>query len=254
MRIVSYNILDGGEGRADPLAEVIEAQRPDIVALVEADVPAVVERIASRLKMDFILAEGKRHGAAILSRWRILESVNHSLLRDEFSDAVLEATVAEPHGVEWTVAAVHLHPRARIEDEQHRDREIGVILDIFAKHRGENRSHLLAGDFNANSPVQKVDPEKCKPRTREDFAANGGRLPRTAIQKLLAAGYADTLQISNPSEAEILGSFTTQYPGQRVDYIFTFGVEANRVKEARIEHDRLAQYASDHFPVVAEIG
>ena len=36
MRIVRYNILDGGEGRADPLAEVIEAQRPDLVALVEA--------------------------------------------------------------------------------------------------------------------------------------------------------------------------------------------------------------------------
>ena len=36
MRICSYNILDGGEGRADPLAEVILAQRPDIVAIVEA--------------------------------------------------------------------------------------------------------------------------------------------------------------------------------------------------------------------------
>ena len=34
MRLVSYNILDGGEGRADPLAEVIEAQRPDVIGLV----------------------------------------------------------------------------------------------------------------------------------------------------------------------------------------------------------------------------
>src|SRR5271168_1666381 len=108
MRLITYNILDGGEGRADPLAEVIKAQRPDVVVLIEADVPAVVERIASRLKMDFISAEGRRHGAAILSRWRIIESVNHSLLRDEFSDAVLEATVAEPNGAEWTLAAVHL--------------------------------------------------------------------------------------------------------------------------------------------------
>ena len=253
MRIVSYNILDGGEGRADPLAEVIEAQQPNIVALVEADVPAVVERIAGRLKMDFILADGKRHGAAILSRWRILESINHSLLHDEFSDAVLEATVAEPNGAEWTVAAIHLHPRARIEDEHYREREIAVILDIFAKHRAERRPHLLAGDFNSNSPVQKIDPEKCKPRTREDFAANGGRLPRTAIQKLFDAGYADTLQILHPSQAQTLGSFTTQYPGQRVDYIFTSAVEPKRIIQARIENDRLAQFASDHFPVVAEI-
>ena len=46
MRIVSYNIYNGGEGRADPLAEVIEAQRPDVVALLEADDPATLQHIA----------------------------------------------------------------------------------------------------------------------------------------------------------------------------------------------------------------
>ena len=61
MRIVTYNILNGGEGRADPLAEVIEAQRADIVGLTEADDPAVLERIANRLKMDYIHAVGERH-------------------------------------------------------------------------------------------------------------------------------------------------------------------------------------------------
>ena len=45
MKLVSYNILDGGEGRADPLAEVIESQSPDIVVLIEADNPDVLERI-----------------------------------------------------------------------------------------------------------------------------------------------------------------------------------------------------------------
>ena len=58
MRIVSYNILDGGEGRADPLAEVIEAQRPDVVALVEATDLTVIERIARRLGFDYVHAPG----------------------------------------------------------------------------------------------------------------------------------------------------------------------------------------------------
>jgi exodeoxyribonuclease III len=253
VRLVSYNILDGGEGRADPLAEVIEAQRPDLVALVEADNAAVVERIAGRLKMEFILATGRRHGAAILSRWPILESVNHSLLREEFSDCVLEATVETPQGKQWTLAAVHLHPRARLEDEAKRNREIDQILDIFSAHRKENRPHLLAGDFNANSPVQAIDPDKCKPRTREDIAANGGELPRSAIQKLLDAGYIDSLQALHGTAAGKIGSFTTQYPGQRVDYIFTHGITPDQLTEARIEQDRLAQFASDHFPVVVEI-
>ena len=49
MRIVSYNIL-GGEGRADPLAEVIEAQRADIVGIVEADFLPAIERMATQLR------------------------------------------------------------------------------------------------------------------------------------------------------------------------------------------------------------
>jgi exodeoxyribonuclease III len=251
--LVSYNILDGGEGRADPLAEVIEAQRPDVVALLEADNASVVERIAQRLKMDFVVAEGRRHGAAILARGVILESMNHSLLREEFSDCVLEATVAGPGKIDWTIAAVHLHPRARLEDEARRQREIDGILDVFARHRKEGRAHLLAGDFNANSPVQNIEPEKCKPRTREDIAANGGQVPRSAIQKLLDAGYVDCLHALLGPAAARIGSFTTQYPGQRVDYIFAYGIGAERLKEARIEQDRLAKYASDHFPVLAEI-
>ena len=96
MRIVSYNILDGGEGRADPLAEVIEAQRPDLVCLVEADVPEVVERIANRLKMDFIRAVGKKHASALLSRWPILESINHGQLQPNLRSSLLEATVRHP--------------------------------------------------------------------------------------------------------------------------------------------------------------
>jgi endonuclease/exonuclease/phosphatase family metal-dependent hydrolase len=252
VRLVSYNILDGGEGRADQLAEVIESQKPDVVVLVEADLPAVVEGIAGRLKMDFIIGDGRRHDGAILACGRIVESVNHSVLRDEFSDLVLEATV-EAAGREWAVAAVHLHPRARLEDERRREGEIDGILEIFAPHRAEGRAHLLAGDFNANSPVQQVIIEKCKARTRQDIAANGGVLPRTAVAKLLEAGYLDTLHSVLGREAETMGSFTTQEPGQRVDYIFSHGIDAGRLRNAKIEQGRLAKDASDHFPVMVEI-
>src|SRR5436190_5414970 len=92
VRFFSYNILDGGEGRADPLAEVIEAQRADCVALIEADNRDVLERISKRLQMHLIVAQGRRHAVALLSRFAIVSSTNHAIAHDK-PDCLLEALV-----------------------------------------------------------------------------------------------------------------------------------------------------------------
>ena len=251
--MVSYNILDGGIGRADPLAEIIESQRPDIVALVEADDADVVERIAKRLDMDSIAAQGAKHAVALLSRWPIVESINHAILRADGPPCLLEATVREPGGSEWIIGVLHLSARAFEADEQTRERELAVLLELFEPHRQAGRPHLLAGDFNANSPIQRIDPEKTKPTTREAWHANGGQIPRRVIQKLLDVGYIDTLAATHPKLAASTGTFTTQFPGQRIDYVFAHGIDPSRIKAAWIEQDRLAKYASDHFPIGVEL-
>jgi endonuclease/exonuclease/phosphatase family metal-dependent hydrolase len=289
MRLVSYNILDGGEGRADPLAEVIEAQRADIVCLVEADNLEVIERIANRLKMDFIHAPGRKSAAALMSRWPISKTINHGLLLSRSSTTkalspalsqstgkggnslssspstlaedrgegpekcFLEAEVIETTNRVWTIGVLHLHAHAREEDEQQRERETDGGLDAFARHRSTNRPHLLIGDFNSNSPAQQIDPVRCYPTTREEWHANGGQIPRRVVQKILDAGYVDTFAAFDPNAAKNNGTFTTQFPGQRVDYVFSFGFENSSIRNAWIEYDRLAKYASDHFPIGVEI-
>ena len=255
MRIVSYNILDGGEGRADPLAEVIEAQRPDVVALVEADDPAVLDRVAGRLKMDLIAAPGHRHASALLSRWPIRETVNHALLHtpEQWSTSLLEAVVVDPSGAEWVVGVAHLHAGATEADESRREKELETLLRVFAAHRQAGRPHLIAGDFNANAPYQQIDPARCKPRTRKEWEENGGGVPRRVVQRMLYAGYVDSLHAADPTAGTTRGTFSTQFPGQRVDYIFTSGLDRARLRRAWIEQDRLAKYASDHFPVGLEV-
>ena len=251
MRVITYNILNGGEGRADPLAEVIEAQRADVVVLVEADNQDVIERIAGRLKMDYITGPGGRHAGAILSRFTIRTTINHALLGEVPINSFLEAHVVDPAGVEWPIVAIHLKARASEEREQIRERQIEMILKRLKRLHG--RPHILAGDFNANSPIQQIDIAKCKPRTQEEFKENGGVIPRRAIQRLLDAGYTDTLFAAAPESARTLGTSDTQHPGQRIDYIFTHGFAASKIKAAWIETDRLAKYASDHFPIGADI-
>jgi len=253
MRLVSYNILDGGTGRADPLAEIILAQRSDIVVLVETQDPAVVDRIAARTGMEAFVGGDDRQSAAILSRWPIVEAVDIAATRPGLSRSFLLAVVQSPEGVDWTVGAVHLHAGALDGDERQREVELAIVLDATAGYRSDGIPHILAGDFNSTAPEQEIDPARCKPKTRSAWDANGGAIPRRVVQRLRDCGYLDTLQVADEPAARSGVSFTTRHPGQRVDYIFTHSIAAGRIRAGWIEQDRLARYASDHYAVGAQI-
>lgn len=254
MRVVAWNILDGGVGRADPIAEVLLAQRADVVALVEADDQAVVDRLAQRLNMTAVRGAGRKGtSAAVFSRCEFVHTINHALLHEDGPRSCLEARLRDSDGREWDVLATHFSARATMDDEQRRLGELSRLLEITRVHRREGRPHLLLGDFNSNSPVQHFDPARAHPRTRQAYEANGKLLPRQVVQRLLDEGYLDTLPAVLGERARHLMSFTTRHPGQRLDYIFAWGIAPSRVREAWIEHDSLARYASDHFPVGATI-
>lgn len=253
MKVFTYNILDGGVGRADPLAEVIEAQDADVIALIEADDAEVVARIARRLGHDVVTAEGYGHSVAILSRWTIVSSINHALLEPGAPRSLLEALIRTPAGADVPIFALHLHARAFEADEQARLRETAVLLRTTHDLRTRNVPHVLMGDFNANSPIQQIDISRCKQTTQEAYRANGNQLPRVVIENLLDHGYVDTLHAHLGDAAATETTFTTHEPGQRVDYVFTYGIDPGRIRRAWVERDRLATFASDHYPVGAEI-
>ena len=127
------------------------------------------------------------------------------------------------------------------------------LLHVFAPHRASNRPHLLCGDFNANAPYQRIDPAKCKPKLRAAWEAQGGQLPRRVVQRLLDAGYVDTLHAVDRVAGEAEGTFTTEHPGQRVDYIFAHGIAPDRIRRAWIVNPPPAKDASDHFPVATDL-
>ncbi len=258
MRIVSYNILDGGIGRADPIAEVLLAQRADVIGLVEAEDPAILDRIAWRLGFDCIAAEGRKgRTAALLARGRILESINHTArlsalkTRSRPPRSLLEVTV-EVDGREMVLGLVHTTAKASERRERKREQELATVLEVFADRRTAGVPHVLMGDFNATSPIQALDPARLPDKSRKYFDKQGD-LPRRAIQQVLDAGYIDTLAAFDPASARVASTFTTLQPGQRIDYIFAFGMPPEAVTGAWVETDRLATYASDHYPIGAEV-
>jgi endonuclease/exonuclease/phosphatase family metal-dependent hydrolase len=250
LRIVSYNILNGGVGRADPIGEVLEAQHADVIVLVEADDGWVVDRIAKRLKMDVIVAPGGKHAVAVLSRLPIYSSINYAALDPNGPRSWVGVHLQSSDAAPFVVMAVHLTPRATNENEQKRLAELKRVLAVTEPLRQSNRPHVIVGDFNANAPQQRIDLGRCKSSTQKAYANNGNAIPRDAIQLLLQHGYVDTLAAARGDAAFDAVTFTTHEPGQRVDYVFTFSMQA---ADAWVEQDRLATYASDHYPIGAAL-
>ncbi len=154
-RILSYNILVGGKHRVDQLTKIISSAQPDIVGLVEANDPRIVEEIAQRLGMQYRMSESytqaNKWQNALLSRLPIRETHLH-IHSDILRKPILEACIEEEDGRKLTVFIAHLTAafnEARGGDGQ-RQHEVQEILRIMASKRGT--PHLLMGDFNAIAP------------------------------------------------------------------------------------------------------
>jgi endonuclease/exonuclease/phosphatase family metal-dependent hydrolase len=158
-RILSYNILVGGTRRIDQLTNIISSAHPDIVGLVEATNPQVVEELARRLGMQHKMSGNPKHGRdwqiALLSRLPIVQAQPH-ILPGILTKPVLEACIEEEDGRKLTVFVTHLAAafyRGRGGDGIRR-REVREILRIMASKRGT--PHLLIGDFNAIAPGDRL--------------------------------------------------------------------------------------------------
>jgi len=159
IRILSYNILAGGGRRVHQLTNIINSVQPDIVGLVEASKPQIVEEIAQSLGMHYRMSESYtqtyKGQTALLSRLPILESQAH-YLSNKYVRSLLEVCIEEEDGHELTVFVTHLTAafyQSRGGDGQRR-REVQEILHIMASKKGT--PHLVMGDFNAIAPGDRL--------------------------------------------------------------------------------------------------
>lgn len=174
MRIMSYNMLAGGYDltvkgarRTQQLIKIISSVQPDILGLVEAthprmmEKPTVLEEIAETLGMQLINTaselpahlEYPYYSLALLTHLPMVHSKIHahpSLL----ARPLLEVCLKQADGQQFTVFLTHLS--AAFNDgwagNHIRQREIQEILRIMAPLRAEHTPHLLMGDFNTLSP------------------------------------------------------------------------------------------------------
>jgi endonuclease/exonuclease/phosphatase family metal-dependent hydrolase len=177
------------------------------------------------------------------------EAVNHAALDKRFSRGAVSVIVGGKEDL--VVIGVHLPAGELMENEQERLAELEALFDVGKLFRG--REHVIAGDFNASHPSQRIDLSKVRPKTKERVLSQGGLFPREVVRQVLEHGYVDAHALHHAAE-DFGTSMTTAYPAMRVDYVFVTPGLAPRVKACEVFKPEMGRFASDHYPVVCELG
>lgn len=253
MRFLTYNIREGGVGRAEQIAEVIRAADPDVVALQEARDPETVERIRSLTGFHHW---GSRPGysTGFLSNlpvrafaWRQPPHTRHAILEVILGDGYPRVFV--------------LHLRAWFSNwtERQRARELRGLLDGIKEQLKKEENafafHVLAGDFNALAPGERFDSSPMPRWIRAMVWLNGRDIARSTIEMMQSDGYVDAWRVVNSDREKNPGyTFPVWSPHVRLDYVFTPTQFAERFKSCEVRTSPPAvKSASDHFPLLVEI-
>lgn len=224
MRLVTWNIWNGGEGRLHAIEHVLREQDADVVALQEANDRDSVERLAASLEMQLVYGDANsEYAVAWLSRLPITRSANHRL-------PVLEKTLLEVEVGGRRLFATHLSSGRRLAHEPRRIAEAEAILVELGRS-----ANVLVGDFNAVHPGDEIGP----PPSEEELE----HVSRRPIELLLEAGLRDSFRELHPHDRG--WTYVAWQPWARLDYVLAR--ELPRSCEV-VESD-----ASDHFALVAEL-
>ncbi len=230
MRFMTYNIHQGfgtdGNLNMEALAEAIEAEEPDVIALQEVSRGWLIngsvdtlEWLSQRLGMPYVWgpAADSAWGNAVLSRYPLTGVEHHSMPNNDdliMDRGFLWIEIDTSMGTRLRVIATHFH-----SGEGDSDLRLPQAFAILKRWQNEERTVLL-GDFNA------------RPDSPE-------------VQAILQAGFEDTLV-----EAGADGdgyTYASDDLVERIDYIFV-----TPDLSAQDFSVRLTQ-ASDHLPVAVTV-
>jgi endonuclease/exonuclease/phosphatase family metal-dependent hydrolase len=247
-RLMTYNILDGGAGREQLILDVLKAVGADAVLLQEVMDPSIVQSFATALNMYFFFAEGnsKRH-LALLSRFPIISRHSHHPFPLRYT--LLEATIECALDRYIHLFGVHLQAHYAVFNEWWRTWEIKTILQRVAKYH--SNPSLIAGDFNAVAPEDRVNIQALPARLKIILFLQGGRIFRHTIAKIISAGFIDCYRVLHPCDDGF--TLPTPVPHVRLDYIFASQSLARCIQRCDVVTEPpVAHGASDHYPIMAE--
>lgn len=261
MKVMSYNTRFGGfeEGsnqRYLKIIEVIQSVKPDLLLMQEAkdfhlNGMGRLFLMEKEVDMRGFLAISPHTGqhTAIFMRREI-----HPLLQDSdsvhFHHAIAILRVrAKGLATPVTFVSAHLCPfggQPRLTE--------ACYLSNFAD---AEQMVLVAGDFNSVAPGDKEPSWETLPAHFKSryVDPDSGKADRQALKVLLQAGFVDVAAIfgRNNESTVPTSSFTqVEFVPFRSDYILVSRPLAGLVKSYEVIKTDTTDFASDHYPIVAE--
>jgi len=248
LRVMTYNILDGGENREAYIVDVIQNAKPDIVILQEVFTEEFLKFISQPLAMSYYIGTGnKKRRTALLSKIPVRAFKSHHPVFPiwrNFIDAEVELDPTK------TARIIGVHPIANLGVVFELWRLLEAMYVINHVRKYQNELCLMAGDFNAIAPKEKIKKESMPNWLKWMILLQGNRVYHFSVEKIISAGFIDCFRLLNSDDGYTL---PPPKPNARLDYIF---VNAKMKENLRgcwvVREPNSVNLASDHHPVMAE--
>ncbi len=259
MKIISYNILRGGQfeagNRLGQIVNFLGEEDPLICGLFECDHFEANEMKIARL---FESELGKRvalHRTRSKSHIAILYDDSLTLLRvltfDRFLYHGLLAVDFQYQDLEFRVVLVHLNPYSS---------ELRLIESQILTQIALRSEHtLIMGDFNCPPPGSDLNIEDFKKTFQARTTNHLKELDTRGIQHIITSGFSDLWQDLNPADQDggtyptPLGEKDQEYPHPvRIDYFFGSGLFRENCVRCDVIKSDLLDCTSDHYPILSE--
>lgn len=256
MKLMTYNILNGGEAGLDLVINTINAQKPDFLTINEANTftknhSGILKNFAKDINLpyyDIALSGEYDYHVAIFSKYPFKEV--HKL--QPLARACLITTIDTEVGL-LSVGSLHLTPYT--EDLRHP--EIDLILNFQKKFK----KRILMGDMNSLARHDRYNPDIIKGFNDQQIKkfTTDGKLRFDAIDKILSCGYYD-IGLQQKKNSIYTAPTSTVSPHEykahsnmRLDYIFVSELLLPNIKGYEVIKNEITEKASDHYPVIAEL-
>ncbi|MBI4890031.1 MAG: endonuclease/exonuclease/phosphatase family protein [Acidobacteria bacterium] len=241
MKILSWNIMQGGGKRSGEIVAAIRRHGPDVIALTEITAGSV-ERLVRSLKSDgwgeaFTTdPRGREYGICVLSRTPMRQLAS----QNEMPCGGLRWLEVELPAHGFTLGVVYILPRAG-KERPLKERDWDALLKA-AKLRKE-RPYLFMGDWNTGR--HRVDEVGSVVPCSDKFVDLG------------ASGWIDVWRNFHGERREftwysrmrggVLGN------GFRLDHAFSSAPLAPRLRGCRYSHAEREAGSSDHSVMLVEV-